>query len=577
MPPDICAIRDNPPFVLLLSGMLRIRATFQGDIFAQDAVDFFRSAHLRTVTGTGCVSTDITSGQGPITLQMDEPVQRYAPQVALQPGPSVTVCEPMTVLWQGVEYSVAHWDVHGFTLARAIPTTLAPGRGRVIDVSLLIGQGETRIQMGVQVRGDTGTDTGLRYQFIDLGRAQAELLHRIVDYSVTRQELSLTQLLNDSRETRAARQDTTKRVLAFRTWFQISLACAALGGALYMALGAFSTVTSRYAAVSAAAASVSAPAAGMVSQFEAREGMRVARGEVLAYLRTPDHDSRVEANADRLRALEAEQAELRARKLDLDRHDAHGAQMADSERARLREAVSRAEQRLGLERAQLSALSSGLPTLERQQARTRQQALVLGAEAELAAARAAFGAFEVAQDHGLAAIRTAGTGAGGMTQETLELRMSHLAREIELAYARQDLLDKGLPVISPCDCEVAQITRVTGEWADPAQPLFVMAHEGLRTVHALVMADSAGRIRQGDRAQIRLADGQSLTGRVAALSYDSQRAGVAGLQNVIFATERYARVEIIPDTTTDLMIGMTGTVTIRTLDPLGWLGIGLGG
>ena len=524
------------------------------------------------------MTTRITFEQDPAGVQAQAPLQHCLPENRWQANAPVSVSEPMAVLWQGVEYPVAHWDVHGFTLERAIPTALAPGRGRVIDVALLIGQGDTRIQMHVQARIEAGGVADLRYQFMDLGRAQAELLHRIVDYAVTKQELSLTQLLNDARETRAAQQVTTQRTLAFRTLFQISLACVALGGAAYMALGSLTTVKSRYAAVSAAAASVSAPAAGMVTQLTVGEGAHVAAGDVLGYLRTADHDARTEALSDRLRALEAEQAELNARKAELDRHDAHGAWIESSERERLKAAIQRAQSRLTLEREQLARLqATGLPTLDRQQARTRQQATVLGAEADLESAKAALNALETALAHGHVAGNQGVFNAGNLSQETLALRLGHLTREIALAYEREEMLAKGLPVVSPCDCEVAQVTRVTGEWVEPAQPLFVMSQASERVVHALVMAEVAGRINAGDRAQIRLADGSALNGRVTRLSYDNHRPGYAGLQSDVFAAERYARVEVMPDQPLTARIGLTGTITVRTLDPMGWLRDRIGG
>ena len=504
-----------------------------------------------------------------------ELLQRYDPAQgahALAPQrPTVSVNEPMTALWQGVEYPVAQWNVHGFELLRAIPTALSPGQGRVVDVYLLIGTGETRIQMRVQARLDAAEQSGLRYLFIDLGRAQAELLHRIVDTALSKQELSLTQLLNDAQDTRAARQETTQKTLAFRTFLQVSLACVALGAAAYAALGSMTTVKSRYAAVSAAAASVSVPASGMVTSIEVSEGQSVALGETLGYLRRPDHDDRTGALDDRIRALEAEQAELKSRQTALNQWDVYSTQTQEQELVRLEQAVALAQSRLSLERAQLGALhATGLPTLERQQNRARQQALVLSAEAELASARTALQVLEASKAAGLAPGLANGMTAGALSPEALELRLTHLTSEIALAYQRAEDLRAGTPVTSPCDCVVAQIRRVTGEWAEPAQPMFVMAQPGATAVHALVMADAAGRISQGDRATIRFANGKQVSGRVAKLSYDTNWSGFAGLQDSIFGAERYARVEVTPDLPLDMRIGMTGHVTIKTTNPMGW-------
>lgn len=496
------------------------------------------------------------------------PSNLFASTDAMPQLAPVRVCEPMSVVWNGVDYSVASWDVHGFKLAKPIPTVMAPGKGRVFDASLLIGQGITRIQLWVQCRQTTGDETGQSYQFVDLDRAQAELLHRIVGYAVTKQELSLTQLLNDTRETRTERQETVQRMLTFRTWFQVSLAVAALGGAAYMMMSSFTTVTSRYAAVSAAAVSVSAPAAGMVTQIDVATGMPVTTGQILGYLRPPDHDQQHESLHRQLRALEAEQAELRARRAEMERHLALDAQLGTSTRARLKADLARMRERLALERAQLSMLEeTGLPTMERQQARSRQRAIVIGAESDLAAAQAALQDFEAAHEHGLALAR----GATAQSSETLDLRFAYLTEEIALAYARAETMDKGVPVTAPCDCEVSQINRVVGEWAEPAQPLFVMAAGQTRNVEALIMAEDARHIREGARAEIRLMNGTRAPGQVTRVSYDTSRAGVAGLNGNVFAAERYARVEVKPDQPLDAAIGLTGTVSVRTRDPIAWL------
>lgn len=161
--------------------------------------------------------------------------------------------------------------------------------------------------------------------------------------------------------------------------------------------------------------------------------------------------------------------------------------------------------------------------------------------------------------------------------ETLDLRLAHLRDEIALAYARVEAQGKGVPVTAPCDCEVTQITRVTGEWAEPAQPLFVMAGGGARSVDALILAEHAHRIREGDRADIRLANGQQVSGQVTRISYDVSRAGFAGLSSAIFAAERYARIEVMPARPLEAAIGLSGSVTVRRLDPMGWLTGFLGG
>lgn len=479
--------------------------------------------------------------------------------------PLVQVNEPMSVFWQGVEYSVAHWDISGLCLQSPIPLALTPGRGRVVDFFLLIGQGETRLQMRVSARGAPGDETGLKYQFIAMGRAQSELLHRVVTTAVSRQELSLTQLLNDTQDTRKARQESVEQVQASRGWFQMGLAGLVIVGAGGALFNSMSTVTARFAAVTAAAASVSVPATGMVTNIAVTANMPVTVGSVLARVRPADFDSQLDQTGTRIRALEAEQADLYARQRSLQAVGAHDSQARHAERALREQALKLAKTRLDMERGQLAALNAtGLPTFERQQARARQRALTLAAEQEVMTADAALRAFDIATELG-AIVPAGGTlSMNSLTPEALDLRLAHIADEIARAYAREDDLFAGAEVISPCDCVVVQVNRSVGEWADPAQPIFVLAQEGASIIHALIQSEDARGVSQGDRAIIRLADGQEITGHVGRLNYDAAWAGFAGLSHTIFAADRYARVEILPDMTISAPVGMTAQVRLKT-------------
>lgn len=519
------------------------------------------------------MTTDRTE-QDPLGVWPDAAPPR-AGQTPLAPplmasAPPVRVAEPMVVLWQGVEYPVQDWDLHGLSLRAPIPGAMAPGQGRVVDFLLLIGQGDTRLSMLVQARLQPGDESGCAYQFLHLGRAQSELLHRIVTAAVSRQELSLTQLLNDTHEVKAARKATVAQVQSTRSWFQMGLAglvIAAAGGALWNNL---TTVKARYAAVTAVAAQVSVPASGMVTQLAVRPGMPVTEGQVLAHIRPADFDQRREDAATRLRALEAEQADLRQRQRAVQAMGLHDVELRASERAMRERALTLAETRLSVERAQLATLmGSGLPTPERQAARARQQALALAAEQELLAARTALAVFEAEEATGLGSSARASLSLAGMTPEALELRLGHLSQEIALAYAREDSLTEGIPVLSPCDCAVVQVNRGVGEWADPAKPVFVLAQGAATSIHALVLAEEARGLSEGSRARIRLANGTQVTGQVQRVGYGAEWNGFAGLSQTIFAPERYARVEIAPEGHLSAPVGMTAQVSLRKTDMIG--------
>ncbi|MCL4675653.1 MAG: hypothetical protein KJZ59_06420, partial [Pararhodobacter sp.] len=480
--------------------------------------------------------------------------------------PAVQVPEPLSVLWQGVEYRALRWDVHGFDLETAIPRVVAPGRGRVFDLTVLIGKGGTRIEMRVQARiADPDDPAPTRFAFVDLDRAQSEVLHRIVDSIVSQQALSLTRLLNETEQTRAARRETGTRMRRFRSGFQLTLAGGALIVAGMMTWSGFATVKARYAAVTVGATSLSVPVAGRISRLTVGPGETVSTGEVLGYVRPSDFEDRLEAASTRRRSLEVERAELLARRGAM-------AQLSDmavvdngSDRARLDETLRLAEQRLSVERSLLAALqANGLPTASRLRERARQEAAVLRAETDVLDVRARLAGLVRAE-----ALAPMGGAPGDMrpgaaTLDTVDLRLAALAEEIDHLAQRAARAEFGEPILSPCDCTVQQIDRRVGEWSDPSGQLAVLAGTETPTIHALILAESARSIDLGDPARIELANGIRLAGRVARLEYDVHWRGYTGLQDTVFAADRYARLEIVTDQPLTAQIGMVAEVEIHT-------------
>lgn len=513
------------------------------------------------------------------TLQHSPPQHsqpQHSPPLA-EPG-AVKVSEPMSVLWQGVEYPVAEWDVMGFTLERAIPRLLSPQSGRVAAVTLLIGPRGTRIEMQVQARAVDPSETQPRgFRFIDLDRAQAEVLHRLVDASVERGAVSLTRLLNETEEVRTARAETRAVMQRAQKWIHLGLAGAAVALALALAVSNLTRVTARYAAVTASATAVSAPRMGLLTAVAVVPGQHVAAGDVLARLRPADHERSLDALEDRILTLEAETVEIAARRRALDEAGSVTERGTGAERDRLEQTLRLAENRLTAERAALAHVrANGLPTPERQARRARQEAEVAAAEQAVLQARSRIDALgQQAQLAGLGILPGSGTGLG--TPEALELRAAHLRNELERLRQRQAVMIEGEPVLSPCDCAVTQVQHRAGEWTDPARPILTLAGADRNTIHALIPADRARGIRIGDRARIELADGTRLRGDVARMSYSAQWPGYFGLQDNVFAADRYARVEILPEHPIVAPLGMTAEVGIdsnRLLAPLRrWTGL----
>jgi len=498
---------------------------------------------------------------------------RLPSQQLSQPAQPVQVPEPMSVVWQGVEYAAARWDVHGFNLETAIPRIVAPGPGRVIDVTLLIGQGGTRIEMRVQARLEAGDDAApTRFAFVAMERAQAEVLHRIVDSVVSKQTMSLTRLLNETEDTRAARKETGERVRSIRTGFQLTMAGLVLVVAAMTTWSKFATVSARYAAVTVGATSLSVPIAGRISAMTVLPGETVAEGDVLGYVRPTNFEDRLEGLSERLRAVEVERNELLARRDAMTQLSGITVQSQSDERSRLEASLAVAERRLGVEQSLLASLqSNGLPTASRLRERSRQEADVLQAETQVLDMRARLATLSQAEMLAPMGLSQAGLRNGSATLQSVDLRLAALDAEITHISDRQGRATYGEPIVSPCDCTVQSIERRVGEWAEPSHELAMMIGAETPTIHALILSETARSIDLGDRAVIELANGTSLNGHVTRMNYEAQWRGYAGLQDNVFAADRYARMEIVPERPLNAPVGMVAQVTVQTNGLFGFL------
>lgn len=478
----------------------------------------------------------------------------------------VRVPEPMSASWQGVEYRVASWDVHGFVLETPIPRIVAPGTGRIAEFTLLIGRGATRIEMRVQARSlqaDEAQPT--RYGFVEMDRAQAEVLHRIVDHVVAHKAMSLTRLLNETHEVRAQRHDTSERVRKLRSGFQLALAGLVLAGAASYAWTRMTTVHARYAAVTAPATALSVPMAGVIATLPLRPGQALTTGEVLGHVRPANHDSTLRALVDERTEAEAELVLLTQRRSELQRLAEVVVTGTDQDHARLDSLVTLAARRVEVERAQLAQLRSrGLPTAAREAQRAAQQAVVLQAEAAVLEAQGNLDRLARAQVLAPMGVTGSDLRDSVPTLETADLRLAALEARIDRLRSDEDRNARGVPIVSPCDCTVQTLERRVGEWATVDAPVALLTGAERVTLHALVPGEAARGIELGDRAQATLADGTHVAGTVGRLTYQARWPGYTGLNDNVFAADRYARVEIIPETPMRAPVGMVADLSIST-------------
>ena len=83
-------------------------------------------------------------------------------------------------------------------------------------------------------------------------------------------------------------------------------------------------------------------------------------------------------------------------------------------------------------------------------------------------------------------------------------------------------------------------------------------------MHALILSEDARSVDLGDTARIALADGTTVPGRVTRMNYEARWPGYTGLQDNVFAADRYARIEVTPDDALRAPIGMVAEVNVNT-------------
>ncbi|MCW1933873.1 HlyD family efflux transporter periplasmic adaptor subunit [Pararhodobacter zhoushanensis] len=131
--------------------------------------------------------------------------------------------------------------------------------------------------------------------------------------------------------------------------------------------------------------------------------------------------------------------------------------------------------------------------------------------------------------------------------------------------------DPGQAIVSPCDCVVQQVSQQNGAWIEPGDQLALLVGNEAPTVHALILATTARDVDPGDRATLRLGDGTTVNGSVTRISPDAHWPGFAGLPATVFAAERYARIEVMPDAPLTAPVGADAQVSVRTSAFLGWV------
>jgi alginate biosynthesis protein Alg44 len=116
--------------------------------------------------------------------------------------------------------------------------------------------------------------------------------------------------------------------------------------------------------------------------------------------------------------------------------------------------------------------------------------------------------------------------------------------------ALTELIGGGAAAIdSPCDCNVVRVHVLPREFVAQGEPLVTLLPEAAETyVRARVTWEDLGRVRRGDRVEMELADGSSISGVVQDLhASPSQDLSAPQRNTPVPNAESLAEVTVVPD------------------------------
>ncbi|MBP0496248.1 HlyD family efflux transporter periplasmic adaptor subunit [Roseomonas sp. SG15] len=320
-------------------------------------------------------------------------------------------------------------------------------------------------------------------------------------------------------------------------------------------------VYSDFAAVAQPMRVLRAPQAGNLPPLELRPGTALRQGQALVALAPvvppqvqADLAPRLQAAEARLRELEEERAQARAG-FETFRLRSEATLRAAVAARQLSERQVATQERI-LQRFEALARHGILSQVRADQ----EEVLLLTLRRGLAEAQSA----EAAARHGLNdALGGRFTSDGRPTQRSPE----DIEREARGVVATRDELRSTLagltapvPLRSPCDCTVVQVTSAGGAFVSEGEVLLGLAERGASgpvEIDALVPSGRMAFLRQGQAVRVQMAGSPDpVTGRIAAMNLNAENAGRIGLPDNLRSLKPYGLVTVALDAPA---AGRTGT------------------
>ncbi|WP_370274767.1 HlyD family efflux transporter periplasmic adaptor subunit [Pararhodobacter marinus] len=481
--------------------------------------------------------------------------RREAPAVA------IVVREPMVVVHRGVEHPVVEWSVNGFTLEASDHLDGAAGDEGFL-VTLLIGSGETRVQMRVRVASEEPElEHPTRFVFVELDAARADVLEKIVDHVVA------TQSHARERQPAAARPARSEAKAPARSEpraepkpeapsaHRPAPADDAFDSEVYGADAErfrAQAMTDQASAILQPKPKKAAPvAAKPAAEKPARRPIRIGAKLPLAalLLLTGGVIYGIGTSLD-----------LRYAAVTLPAIDAN-APIEGVFRESLVVPGDRVtpDQILGYINPPAREVPLGAaPAASDEGMRARVESLLQSAVAEPMQAVIPVPGVDPLPDSGTAS-----------TAPDISVAPS-------VPPATPGFLDTApaepapVPIYASCDCIVQAVALEAGDAVEPGSRAFVLAGAEAPNVQALLTAAQAAEISVGDRVMTRIGDDPTAFGRVERITAATDTMGRAGLEADVFGSTHYRRIEISTDAPIAAQAGTPARVTVQTFGPWGW-------
>ena len=464
---------------------------------------------------------------------------------------------PLVAVIDDESYSASSWSYSAAVIPGKIEGLPEDDRRSVV---LRIGTDSIlEIQTSVMLRATT-SDQGkieTRIEFDRLTPAHAELLYRLVGDHVAGAD-DFLRLLDDSDSYKHKSASAIARRV--RIWLTVAFVGALLlvtGWTVYLAMA---TVRSEYAAVSARGRNMVMPVTGILKDNLPSRWTSVKRGELLGEVES----SIVSKSLAELRRQEIEimgEISVTEAQISVVRKTQDIAQeQLEEKRGILKSELDLGVRQHELAKKQLERLGV-LGDIVSQTSIDEQNIKVLEIEERLQAIRLEISDTESQIAFSKNNVDGINVNDNNLVENVLVAKLNSDMRKLSVIRSERDELMRSIRIVAPCDCIIGTTFLRGGDFAQADTNIAVFINPEDIFVQALIPAEKAGNIYQGDPVSLKFTDGRRQKGTIAKISYRARDPRYVGLpQN--YDESRYIRVDIETDGLVPEDVGVAGKIHI---------------